>query len=295
MSTQPLRGILPALTTPFTEDGTEVDEAALRALVRHLVGAGVGGLIPCGSTGQYGALDAAERKRVVEIVVDEAAGAVPVVPHTGASTTAKAIELTQHAEAAGAAGVMVTPPAHVSWESVVTHYKAVAGSTSLPVMLYHIPETTGVTMDPEQIAELAEIDNVKYMKDSSGDLPLVIELIERAPNGLEVFNGADSLTFAGIAAGAKASVWGMANFIPHHAVGLFNALHVEKDLEKARKIWSEIWPVCRLVDTSDDYVAAVKAASSLVGLQVGPSRAPAQAPSDEFIGELRDALRHAGL
>ncbi len=289
MSDLILKGILPALVTPFTADAESVDETALRAVVAHVIDAGVGGVIPCGSTGQYGALSADERRQVVEIVVDAADGAVPVVPHTGATTTKAAVALTEQAQRAGASAVMVTPPAHVSWDSVVAHFTAVAGSTDLPVMLYHIPETTGVTFDEDNVAELAEIPNVRYMKDSSGDITFVTELIERAPEGFQVFNGADSLTFAGLAAGAQASVWGMANFIPHQAVALYDAI-TATDLVKAREIWSKIWPVTRLVDTSDDYVAAVRAATEIVGLQVGPARLPVRPPSAEFLVELTSAL-----
>ncbi|MGW4728318.1 dihydrodipicolinate synthase family protein [Streptomyces shenzhenensis] len=290
MSSLVLSGILPALTTPFTADAEAVDEAALQALVQRLVSAGVGGLIPCGSTGQYGALTADERRRVTELVVDAAAGAVPVVPHVGASTTAAAVALAEHAKSAGASAVMATPPAGVGWDGVLAHYRAIAGATDLPVMLYHIPEATGQIFSAEQVAELAQIDNVRYMKDSSGDFALVTELIQRPPHGLEVFNGSDSLTFAGLAAGAGASVWGMANFIPNQAVALHRAIAVDKDLEKAREIWSKIWPVCRLVDTHDDYVSAVKAACEVVGIQVGPSRRPAIAPDAAFMAELRETL-----
>ena len=139
-NTQQLQGILPALVTPFTDDGS-IDEAALRSLVSRLVAAGVGGLVPCGSTGEFTTLSSQERQHVTEVVAEAAAGAVPVVSQTGALTTKETVELSKHAEGAGCAAVMVVPPFYEppGWADLLVHYETVAGAIDIPIMVYNIP------------------------------------------------------------------------------------------------------------------------------------------------------------
>jgi 4-hydroxy-tetrahydrodipicolinate synthase len=291
-----LNGILPALITPFTEDGASVDETALTSLVQGLVQAGVGGLIPCGSTGEFTALSTAERKRVTEVIVQAAEGTIPVVPHTGALTTKETIELSTHAEQSGAAAVMVVPPFYESpgWSALVDHYGSVASAISIPIMIYNIPSASGVPMTAEDIAELAGIEGVAYLKDSSGDAVLLTRLLQGYTDRIEVLNGWDSLTFYGLAAGAKASVWGAANFIPELAVELCNCLTLTNELEKARAIWAKIWPICEVLETTA-YVGAVKTACHLLGIASGPTRAPAQLLAEGDKKRLASALEAAGL
>src|SRR5215475_11567334 len=170
-NTLELRGILPAMITPFTADGAAVNTQALADHTRHLIDAGVGGLMPGGSTGEFTALSKAERQQVHATVIEAAGDRVPVVPQTGALTVQEAIELSVHAEKAGAAGVMVAPPFYdpLSLAELHAYFAAVAGSISIPVMLYHIPSVTGQQMTTDQIGELAQIPGVASIKDSSGD------------------------------------------------------------------------------------------------------------------------------
>ncbi len=202
-----LQGILPALVTPFTDDGS-IDEAALRSLVSRLVAAGVGGLVPCGSTGEFTTLSTEERKRVTEVVASQAAGAVPVVPQTGALTTNETVELSKHAEGAGAAAVMVVPPFYEppEWEDVLVHYETVACAIGIPIMVYNIP-ASGTRMTAERIDELAGIPGVEYIKDSSADAVLLTRLLQEYGDRLGIFNGADTLSFCALAAGAAGAVW----------------------------------------------------------------------------------------
>lgn len=291
-----LKGILPALITPFTADGASLDEAAMSSLISHLVKVGVGGLIPCGSTGEFTTLTVAERKRVTEVVVQAAGGAVPVVPHTGALTTKETIELSTHAENAGASAVMIVPPFYESpgWRALVDHYTAVARAIDIPIMIYNIPSASGVPMTAEHIAELSGIEGVGYLKDSSGDAILLTRLLQEYTDRVEVLNGWDSLTFYGLAAGAKASVWGAANFIPELAVDLYQCLAITNELDKARGIWSKIWPICEVLETTA-YVGAVKTACQLLGISAGPTRPPAQLLDDGDKKRLASALEAAGL
>src|SRR5918911_3988772 len=144
---EPFHGVLPALVTPFTADGEAIDGDALRAIVERLVGAGVGGLVPGGSTGEFTTLSHAERRELVEVTVEAAAGRVPVVAGTGALSTRETVELSRHAEASGAAAVMVVPPFYdaLSWPELLAHYAAVADAIAIPIMYYNLPSATGIT------------------------------------------------------------------------------------------------------------------------------------------------------
>ena len=149
-------GVLPALITPFTEDGAAVDADALAAIVDRLVGAGAGGLVPGGSTGEFTTLSNAERREVVEVTVEAAAGRVPVVAGTGALSTQETVELSLHAERAGAAAVMVVPPFYdaLRRRELLAHYTAVAQAISIPIMYYNLPSASGVTLTADQLREL---------------------------------------------------------------------------------------------------------------------------------------------
>jgi len=149
MTTQ-LRGVLTALATPFTADGT-IDEASLRILVNRSIAGGVHGVVACGSTGEFSTLSSSERRLVVEIVVDQVAGRVPVIAQTGATSTAEAVRLSRHAQSAGADVVMTVAPYYepLTIDETLSYLRAVAGSVDIPVMLYNLPVATGVDLDPD--------------------------------------------------------------------------------------------------------------------------------------------------
>ena len=291
---QQLQGILPALVTPFADDGS-IDEAAMRALVSRLVAAGVGGLVPCGSTGEFTALSSEERKRVTEVVAEAAAGAVPVVPQTGALTTNEAVELSKHAEGVGAAAVMVVPPFYEppAWADLLRHYETVARAVAIPIMVYNIP-ASGTRMTVENIDDLASIPGVEYIKDSSADAVLLTRLLQEYGDRLGIFNGADTLSFCALAAGARGTVWGAANFIPELTVELYHHLVVEKDLDTARAVWDKIWPICHILE-STNYASAVKTACELAGIPAGPTRLRSGSWTTTTRKHLAAALANAGV
>jgi 4-hydroxy-tetrahydrodipicolinate synthase len=270
-----LEGILPAMVTPMDKAGA-LDEAALTRLTDHMVRAGCGGLIPCGSTGEFTSLSVAERRRVTEVVVKAAAGRIPVVPHTGALTAREAIELSKAAQDAGASAVMAIAPYYepLPWPDIKAYYTQLAAAIDIPIMVYNLPGATGVCLNGEQLKELASIDGVAYVKDSSANAVMLTELLQRYSGDINVMNGWDSLTFYGLVAGARASVWGATNFIPELSVELFNAAARRQDLAAAREVWSRIWPICNFLETAGSYVAAVKAGCELVGEPCGDPRLP---------------------
>ncbi|PZQ90401.1 MAG: dihydrodipicolinate synthase family protein [Leifsonia xyli] len=290
-----LRGILAAVTTPFTADGSAVDEDALRAQANRLIDAGIHGLVPTGSTGEFSTLTPDEYRRVIELYVDAAAGRVPVVAGIGALSTAGAIELVQHAERVGAAAVMVVPPFYdvLSLDALKTFLGDVAGATSLPIMYYNLPGNTGIHLTAAELAELGSIDGVDYIKDTSGDAVALTELLVGHRDRIKAFNGWDTLTFFGLASGAEASVWGVGGIVPELAVQFWDALVERKDIESARALWGPLWEISSFLE-SVNYVAGVKAALEIVGYPVGPARRPVQPLTPQRRAQLTDVLERAG-
>ena len=291
-----LRGILPALITPFTADGTAVDEVALRPHVDHLVEAGSGGIVVAGSTGEFTSLTLEEREALLVTVLDEVAGRVPVVAHTGAMTTDDAIRLTVHAAAAGAACAMVVLPYYepLTRPEVTGYLGDIASAVDLPLMYYNLPTATGVSLSVDEVGELARRGIIASVKDTGGDAAWFDQLLGRYGDDLQVINGGDTLTFAALCAGAPAAVWGAANIFPELAVELYDTVAVRHDLVGGRELWRRIRGLLGYLEAAA-YTARVKAASELMGVATGPLRRPLAAPSETELDELRGWLRAAGL
>jgi 4-hydroxy-tetrahydrodipicolinate synthase len=287
---EPFDGVLPALITPFTDDGRAIDTDALAAIVDRLVAAGVGGLVPGGSTGEFTTLSHAERRQLVEVTLQAAAGRVPVVAGTGALSTRETIELSGHAEQAGAAAVMIVPPFYdaLSWRELLAHYTAVTDAISIPIMYYNLPSASGVQLSAKQLRELP----VTCLKDTGGDAVAATELIQT--DGPTLLNGWDTLTFAALAAGVRAVVWGTASIVPEQCVDLHRLLIDDIDLPAARELWARLWPLCQFLE-GQSYPAAVKTACGLVGDTTGPVRAPLLPLDDAATRELATLLEHATL
>jgi 4-hydroxy-tetrahydrodipicolinate synthase len=272
-----LRGVLSAMATPFTAGGEKVDEPALRALTDRTLAAGVHGLVPCGSTGEFPALTDDERRTVIEIVIDQAAGRTPVVAHTGAMTTQQAVALSRHAEQAGAAAVMVVPPYYepLSTDEIGIYYRDVAAAVGIDVMIYNLPMATGVNMSPDDIAALAaDMPNIRYVKDTSGDFGQAARLLHEYGSVVTAFVGWDTLFLGSLTEGASGSVIGAANVVPRELVAIYDAVG-RGDLAGARGVWDTIFPLMQFF-MSGSYVAAVKGALQLGEHAIGDPRLPIQ-------------------
>jgi 4-hydroxy-tetrahydrodipicolinate synthase len=291
-----LNGILVAIVTPFTADGSEIDASALEAHVDRLIGEGAHGLVPGGSTGEFTTLSLDERKQLTELVVKAAGGRVPVVAGTGALSTREAIELAAHAAEVGASALMVVPPFYDApdLETFKQLLRDIYAASQLPIMFYNIPSATGLRLTTSEIASLAEVEGVRYLKDTSGDAVALTELLQLHSDKITAFNGWDTLTFYGIAAGAKGSVWGATNFIPELSRQLWDALAVDADLVRGRELWAKIYPICRLLE-QHNYTAAVKTGLELTGYPAGPVRKPFALLDGEPRAELARLLRAAGV
>jgi 4-hydroxy-tetrahydrodipicolinate synthase len=285
---EPFHGVLPALITPFTEDGDAIDTDSVAGIVDRLIDAGVAGLVPGGSTGEFTTLSHAERRELIETTVEAADGRVPVVAGTGALSTRETVELSVHAEQAGAAGVMIVPPFYdaPSWRELHAHYSAVADAIAIPIMYYNLPSATGVELTAAQLRELP----IACLKDTGGDAVAATELIQTG--GPTLLNGWDTLTFAALAAGVEAIVWGVASILPRECVELHRLLIDDIDLPAARELWARLWPLCQFLE-AQSYSAAVKTACGLVGDATGPVRAPLLPLDETATDELRALLELA--
>jgi 4-hydroxy-tetrahydrodipicolinate synthase len=270
-----LEGVIPALITPFSPNGSEIDLQAMRVLVERCITAGVSGLLPTGSTGEFTTLTGDERRRIVEAVIATAGGRVPTIAATSALSTAETVALSVHAEEAGAAAVMIVPPYYTPllWREVLAHFAAVAARISIPIMYYNLPSASGITLSAERLGELREIAGVTAFKDTGGDAIAATAYVQSEDALPTLLNGYDTLTFSALAAGVRGVVWGAASFIPEQCVELHRLLIVDGDLDAARALWARIWPICHLLE-STSYAAAVKAGCRHVGLSTGPVRAP---------------------
>ncbi|KAK1451451.1 dihydrodipicolinate synthase [Colletotrichum melonis] len=194
--------------------------------VNRLIDVGVHGLVPGGSTGEFAALTVEERRILTETCIKSAAGRIPVVTGTGDLTSKGAVELAVHAAQAGAAAVIVIPPYYEAHNLEETRelLQDIHTASGLPIVYYNIPSISGLTLSAQNIASLSDV-GVKYLKDTSGNAP-------------------DTLTFYGLAASTKGSIWGAVNIIPELSVERRNALAVEDDLKKGREVWEKIFPIC---------------------------------------------------
>ncbi len=293
---RPLRGILSALSTPFSSDLAKIDEPTLRDLVDVTLAAGIHGLIPCGGTGEFVSLTTEERKQVAEIVVDQAAGRVPVVPHTGHTSTQVVVELSRHAESIGADAVMVMFPygEPVSQQEVYAFYQDISEAVHIPIMVYNIPSITGQNLPPAFLATMArEIEHVRYVKDSSADLSQVQELLYRYGDVITPFNGWDTLTYPSLLLGCTGAVWGAPNLAPTECAQLFNLIESGK-LPEAKALWDRLWPVMDFLG-KHSYNAAVKAGANLHGFRVGIPRRPTLPLSPEHSERLKQLMAQAGI
>jgi 4-hydroxy-tetrahydrodipicolinate synthase len=284
-------GLLVALVTPFSADGESVDDGALRNLVEHIVTSGAHGLVACGSTGEFAAQTSAERRQVLESVLDQAAGRAPVLAHTGAMTTREAVALSRHAEQAGAAGLMVVAPYYepLSVEEIKTYYRDIAAAVSIDIMIYNLPVATGVNLQPEDIADLAsQHQNIRYVKDTSGSFSQGTRLVHEYGDLVSTFVGEDTFYFAALVDGAAGSVNGAGNFIPAELVSIYESVQAG-DTGAARREWDRVFPIMRFL-VSGGYVTGVKAALQHLGLPGGDPRAPIGRLSDARAAELTEIM-----
>ncbi len=285
-------GVFPALVTPMTVE-EEVDYRALSDFVNYLIeDGGVHGLIPLGSTGEYYALDPDEREAVVKATIEAAAGRVPVLVGTNAGGTRNVVEFSQKAEGLGAKGVLLAAPYYSlpTAEELFEHFRVVNDAIGIPIMLYNYPGRTGVDMTPDLIQRLAELENVRYVKESTGDVTRVSEIVRRVGAKIQVFCGCDTLALESFLLGAVGWVGGVVNVLPQEHVRLFELAFQKGDFFAARQFYFRMLPTLSLMEGGGKYTQFVKAGCELTGHPVGPPRRPLLPATPEEIESLKQLL-----
>ena len=259
-----LRGSMVALVTPFR--GGRVDVAGLRALVDWHVRQGTSALVPCGTTGESATLSHAEHEQVIELVIQASRGRIPVIAGSGSNNTEEAIRLTRHAQRAGADAALLISPYYnrPTQEGLYRHFKAVAESTQIPLVLYNIASRTGVNIEPETFARLAAIKNIVGVKEASGSLEQMSRIVQLCGDRFVLISGDDALTLPVLAIGGKGVISVVANILPRQVEQLVRVYEHGK-LAEARRRHYALLPITKVLFIETNPIP-VKTAMGLMGL-----------------------------
>lgn len=286
-------GVFTAMVTPFLGDG--IDEGALARFVEWQVSEGIHGLVPCGTTGESPTLSHEEHKRVIEITVKTAAGRVPVMAGTGSNSTVEAIDLSKHAEHAGANALLVVAPYYnkPTQEGIYQHFKAVAASTSLPVFVYNIPGRSVINIADATLARLAEIPNIAGVKDATGDLARVSTLRHLVGERLTLLSGEDMTAVGFNAMGGRGCISVTSNIAPKACANIQN-LSLAGKCAEALSAHEKLVPLHNSMFCETNPVP-VKYAVSLLGKGSPSVRLPLVDASAEAKTQVKSAMQAAGL
>ena len=290
-----LEGIFPALVCSFTADN-KLDEQAIRENIRFCLDGGCAGVVANGSTGEAVNLSREEKKRFAQICVEEChARGKKVISGCGGPTTSATIELVSDAKEVGVdAGLVITPFNNVPNQTGLTiHYGEVA-KIGLPIIIYNIPTHTSVNVEMDTFAKLIENPNIIGMKESSGNLPMMAEIIRRYGSDITIFTGCDELTLQIFSIGADAAILALANIAPAQVVSLLNDVKAG-NLESARKTYYKLLPIAHCISADENFPATVKEAVTQLGHSCGAPRLPIVDCSEQEKKEIHDALVYAGL
>jgi 4-hydroxy-tetrahydrodipicolinate synthase len=287
-------GVGTALVTPFTNAGG-LDEPAVRRLARRQIDAGIHFLVPCGTTGENPTLTLSERVRIVEIVVDEAGGRIPVLAGAGGYDTKEIIHLADQMRQAGATGLLSVTPYYnkPTQEGLYQHFRAIAESTPLPIIVYNVPGRTGVNIDPATLARLATIPNIVGVKEASGNITQMCEVCNAAPADFLVLSGDDAITLPLMAIGGRGIISVAANEIPAEMVRMVEAAE-RGDFAAARVVHRRIMPLMQ-INFIEANPVPVKAAMAAMGLLEEVYRLPMCSPRPESREKILKVLRGLDL
>ena len=286
-------GSIVAMVTPFR--GGKVDWENVEALVEFHVENGTSGIVACGTTGEAATLSHEEHVDVVKAVINAARKRIPVLAGTGSNSTHEAIHLSQEAEKAGADGALLISPYYnrPTQEGIYQHYKAVAASVSIPLIVYNIPGRTGSKIEPETLARLAEIKNIAGVKEATGSVDQAIDVIRLSQGHMAVYSGEDSLTFSLMALGGKGVVSTVANIAPRAMADLTQAC-LRGEWEKGRELQFRLLPLIRSLFIETNPIP-VKTALSLMGKCTPELRLPLTPMSEGALKVLKRAMVDFGL
>ena len=285
----PWTGAGTALVTPFTRDGA-VDEAGVKRLARRQIDAGIHFLVPCGTTGESPTLTEDERVRIVELVVEESGGRVPVLAGSGGYNTREVIHTALRMKRAGANGILSVTPYYnkPTPDGLVQHYTAIAGEVGLPIMLYNVPGRTGCNIDVATLVRLAAVPGIVGVKEASGNIGQMVEICGAVPNNFLVLSGDDALTLPLMAVGGHGIISVAGNEVPAEMARMVE--HAERnDFAAARRIHAEILPLM-LVNFIESNPIPVKCAMAAMGLLEEVFRLPMVPPREASRAKIQQVL-----
>lgn len=269
------RGIFPVPLTPFNKSDQAVDYERLKQHVEFILDAGAHGLVANGSTSEFALLCREESIKVAKTIIEQNRGRVPVIFGATAPSTWETIEVAKIGEDLGADGLMMLPPYYypLGDDEILSHFDAVAQKTKLPIMLYNNPGTSKIDIKPQLVARLAEIDNIKYIKESTGLSARIHEIKALAGRKIEIFVGSDVIFFDALVSGAVGAVASSGNVIPAQMVEVYNLVSQGR-FDEARTRFEKIALFCSYVDGSHKFVQVLKTALEIIGKPLGPPRHP---------------------
>jgi 4-hydroxy-tetrahydrodipicolinate synthase len=289
-----LRGTITALVTPFDKSG-DIEETALRQLVDFQIEKGIDGLLPCGTTGESPTLTHAEHNRVIDIVIDEARGRVPVIAGTGSNSTQEAVELTRHALEAGADYSLQVAPYYnkPTQKGFYEHFMAIAEAVDIPLILYNIPGRTAKNIETGTLVRLAEHKNIVGVKEASGDISQMMDVLQQRRSDFSVLSGDDNLTFPLIALGGNGIISVASNIIPHEVCTMVNQA-LEGRWVEARKGHFRLLPFFKAMFIETNPIP-IKTALAMKGMVEETFRSPMCTMEPENRAKLEAALKEQGL
>jgi len=288
------KGSMVAIVTPFSND--KVDEKKLRELIEFQIKNGSSGIVPCGTTGESATLSFEEHDRVIEITIEQTKKRVPVIAGTGSNSTAEAIMLTKHAAKAGAdASLQVSPYYNrPTQKGLYEHFKAVADSVDIPIILYNIAGRTGVNIEPETIATLAkDCKNIVAVKEASGNLDQMSRIRSLCPASFDLISGDDSLTLPILSIGGTGIISVVANIVPKDVAAMCSEFE-KGNIAKARELHYKLLPLTKAMFIETNPIP-IKTAMEMLGMCSGALRLPMCAPLPENQEKIKKALSDYGL
>ncbi|MBU1150602.1 MAG: 4-hydroxy-tetrahydrodipicolinate synthase [Proteobacteria bacterium] len=286
-------GALVAIVTPFRNG--KVDEQALRKLIEEQIAAGTDGIVPCGTTGESTTLSHEEHDRVIEITIDAVRKRVPVIAGTGSNSTAEALRLTRHAWEAGADGALLVCPYYnrPTQEGLYQHYRTIAEEVPIPIIIYNIPGRTGTNLLPETLVRLAEIKNIVGVKEASGSLKQMSDVIHLCGSDFDVLSGDDIFTLPLLAIGGKGVISVISNVVPADMAEMVDVF-ATGDLEQARALHYRMAPLIGVLFIETNPIP-VKAALAMMGKIEYELRLPLCRMSEKNEGTLKKVMQDYGL
>ena len=287
------KGSIVAIVTPFKNG--KIDEEKYRELIEFQIKGGTSAIVPCGTTGESATLSVEEHNRVIDICIDAVKKRVPVIAGTGGNSTSEAIELTEHAKKSGAdASLQVTPYYNKpTQEGLYQHFKAIAKAVALPQVLYNVPGRTSVNMLPQTVARLAELSEVVAIKEASGSLGQMAEIIQLAGDKITLLSGDDNVTLPVLAIGGKGVVSVVANIVPKDTADMVKAYEDGK-VDQARGLFYRLFPLCQAMFYETNPIP-VKTSLALMGKIDGEMRLPLCPMAPANLEKLKSALKAYGL